>query len=191
MRTAVAFFIAVLTATAATAQPKPADLEAAARAEAEGFRAWTQSPQILAAVREQNAQKTPLSRIRAVDMSWVGEEKLNPRMQVLLSNPCAKSLLSLTGSWPGYREAFVMDNQGALVCMTRKTTDYWQGDEDKWQKSWAEGKGAVYVGPPEEDESTGATLIHVSVPMMDGGKPIGVLTVGVDRDMLRNRTAKP
>jgi hypothetical protein len=191
MRIVIAIFTAALAAVPANAQPTASEVDAAIRAEVEVFRSWTQNPQIHAAVRDQSAQKTPISRIRAVDMSWVGEEKLNPRMQVLLSNPCAKSLLTLTGAWPGYREAFVMDNQGALVCMTRKTTDYWQGDEDKWQKSWAEGKGAVYVGPPEEDESTGTMLTHVSVPVMDGGKAIGVLTVGVDRELLRKRMTKP
>jgi hypothetical protein len=191
MRIVIAIFTAVLAAVPANAQPTASEVDAAVRAEVEVFRSWTLNPQIHAAVHEQSAQKTPISRIRAVDMSWVGEEKLNPRMQVLLSNPCAKSLLTLTGAWPGYREAFVMDNQGALVCMTRKTTDYWQGDEDKWQKSWAEGKGAVYVGPPEEDESTGTMLTHVSVPVMDGGKAIGVLTVGVDRELLRKRMTKP
>jgi hypothetical protein len=191
MRITLAVFVILLASLPAAAQPKAEDVEAAARAKAEEVRSWAQNPQILGAVREQDALKTPLSRIRAVDMSWVGEEKLNPRMQILLSNPCAKSLLSLTGAWPGYREAFVMDDQGALVCMTRKTTDYWQGDEPKWQKGWADGKGAVYVGPPEEDESTGTTLIHLSVPVMDGGKPIGVLTVGVDQNMLRKKITKP
>jgi hypothetical protein len=115
------------------------------------------------------------------------EGENNTRAQSLLKNPCAKRLQALAAARPGYREAFVMDNQGALVCMTRKTSDYWQGDEDKWTKGFAEGRGSVFVSEPALDESTGVKLIHVSVPFMEEGKAIGVLTVGIDHAALQRR----
>lgn len=180
----------VLAAAPATTQPAP-ELEAI-HADVEQVRAWTQDPVILGAVRDQNALNVPLSRIRAIDISWLAEAD-NPRMQSLLKNPCAKTLSAFTGARQarqGYREAFVMDNQGALVCMTRKTSDYWQGDEDKWRKGFAEGRGAVFVSAPELDDSTGAKLVHLSVPIMDGGKAIGVLTAGIDSDLLQQRAKK-
>ena len=33
-----------------------------------------------------------------------------------------------------------MNNRGTLVCSAAETTDYWQGDEPKWQKTYVEGK---------------------------------------------------
>jgi len=193
MRRVVALAVLLASAPAdaqpAATAPAAPELEAVVRADAENLRTWTQDPAILGAVREQNALKVPLSRIRAIDISWLAESD-NPRMQSLLKNPCAKSLLGFTGARPGYREAFVMDDQGALVCMTRKTSDYWQGDEDKWRKGFAGGRGAVFVSEPEKDDSTGATLVHVSVPILDGGKAIGVVTAGIDFDLLQKRAKK-
>ena len=191
MRVAVfaAAMFAWVAAAAQTPAPRPPakELNPAIRAEVEHLRAWTQNAAILQAVREQNALDVPLSRIRSVDISWMSGTEDNPRVQTLLKNPCAKALQTLAAGRPGYREAFVMDNQGALVGTTRKTTDYWQGDEDKWRLSFAEGRGAVFASEPELDESAGVRLIHVSVPVMDGGKAIGVLTAGIEADLLQRR----
>ncbi len=192
MRIAIVFFITVLAAVPAVSQPAATrstapNLDPAIQVEVEHIRTWTQDAAILKAVREQNALNVPLSRIRSVDISWMTATEPDSRMLALLNNPCAKSLQAFTGARRGYREAFVMENQGALVCMTRRTSDYWQGDEDKWRKGFAEGRGAVFVSEPELDESTGVKLVHVSVPVMDGGKAIGVLTVGIDHDLLQPR----
>ena len=190
MRNAVVFFAAVLGSIPAVAQPPAAVPGPAIQAEVEHIKTWTQDGTILGAVRDKNALKVPLSRIRSIDISWMTATEPDSRMLELLNNPCAKRLHAFTDARPGYREAFVMENQGALVCMTRKTSDYWQGDEDKWQKSFAGGRGAVYVGEPEFDESTGTKLVHVSVPIMDGGKAIGVITVGIDYEFLRRRAVR-
>ena len=176
---------AAAAAQAPPARPPAAELSPATQAAVEHLRTWTRDATILGAVRDQNALKVPLSRIRSIDISWMTATEPDARMQTLLKNPCAKSLQAFTATRTGYREAFIMDNQGALVCMTRKTSDYWQGDEDKWTKSFAEGRGAVFVGEPELDESTGVRLVHVSVPIVDGGKAIGVLTAGIDYDLLQ------
>lgn len=194
MRFAV-FAAAALASLSALAQTPPprapsTELDSAIRSEVEHIRTWTENAAILKAVREQNALDVPLSRIRSIDISWMTSVEPDPRMQALLKNPCAKSLQAFTAARPEYREAFVMENQGALVCMTRKTSDYWQGDEDKWRKSFAEGRGAVFVTEPKLDESTGVRLIHVSVPIMDGGKAIGVISVGIDHDRLLRRTMR-
>jgi hypothetical protein len=187
----VVLLAALLTSVPATAQSpsrSPAmQLDPALQAEVDHIRTWTQDAAILKAVREQNALNVPLSRIRSIDISWMTSKEPDPRMQALLKNPCSKSLQGFTKARAEYREAFVMENQGALVCMTRKTSDYWQGDEDKWRKSFAEGRGAVFVSEPQLDESTGARLVHVSVPILDGGKAIGVISVGIDHDLLRRR----
>lgn len=191
MRVAVfaAAMFAWVAAAAQTPAPRPParELDPAIRAEVEHIRTWTQDAAILGAVRDQNALSIPLSRIRSIDISWMSGTEDNPRVQALLKNPCAKALQTFTAGRPGYREAFVMDNQGALAGTTRKTTDYWQGDEDKWRMSFAEGRGAVFVSEPELDESVGVRLVHISVPVMDGGKAIGVLTVGIDADLLQRR----
>jgi hypothetical protein len=79
-------------------------------------------------------------------------------------------------------EIFVMDNQGANVCQTDKTGDYWQGDEAKFKKSYMDGKGEVFVDEVEYDDGMKANISQVSVPVMDMGKAIGAITFGVNVD---------
>lgn len=77
---------------------------------------------------------------------------------------------------------FVMDNLGANVCMSDKTSDHWQGDEPKFTESYKGGQGAVHIGDVIFDDSTQAYLVQVSVPVTDGGTVIGAITIGVDVD---------
>ena len=78
-----------------------------------------------------------------------------------------------------------MDNQGAIVCATAKTTDYWQGDEAKWERAYNAGKGDVFIDRPKLDESADARIAQISVPVMDGDRAIGAITVGVVVEKLR------
>jgi len=68
--------------------------------------------------------------------------------------------------------------------MTDKTSDYWQGDEAKFKKSYNGGSGAVFVDDVEFDDSAQAYLCQVSVPVKDGAEVIGAITIGVDVDKI-------
>jgi len=68
---------------------------------------------------------------------------------------------------PYFEEIFVMDNQGANVCMSDKTSDYWQGDEDKFTESYKGGSGAVHLSDVKFDESFPSYTVQVSVPVKD------------------------
>ena len=75
-----------------------------------------------------------------------------------------------------------MDNRGLNVGQSDETSDYWQGDEDKWQKSYLKGTDSVFVDGMEFDESAGMYLRQISVSIADPqtGETIGAITVGVD-----------
>ena len=79
-----------------------------------------------------------------------------------------------------------MDKQGNIVAESDKTSDYWQGDEDKFIKSFAQGKGAVFIDEPVFDESSERYVVQVSVPVLEPvtKKAIGAVTVGIDLDIL-------
>lgn len=80
-----------------------------------------------------------------------------------------------------YNEFFITDNQGANVATYPLSTDYWQGDEDKWIKSFNNGKGQVYVSPIAYDESVQDYSIQVSIPIYDENKnTIGILVSGIN-----------
>jgi hypothetical protein len=101
-----------------------------------------------------------------------------------MDSPCGKHLRDIQDSADYYAEIFVMDNQGANVAMIDKTSDYWQGDEAKFQKSFNGGSGALFIDEVEFDDSTQAYLVQVSVPVKEGDKVIGAITIGVDVDRI-------
>ena len=107
-----------------------------------------------------------------------------------LNNDCAMLLKKFQDKQVGKRtlfsEIFVMDHQGLIVAETDRTSDYWQGDEDKFIKSFNRGQGAIFIDESTYDESTHTYSTQVSVPIVDPdtGKAIGAMTVGVELDAL-------
>ena len=82
-------------------------------------------------------------------------------------------------------EIFVMDDKGLNVGQSATTSDYWQGDEAKFQKSFGAGAGAVFVDDAEKDESTQMLQSQASMTISDeSGKPIGAITIGINLDKL-------
>jgi len=103
-------------------------------------------------------------------------------MKAIMENECGQHLRSIQNSAPYFAEIFVMDNRGANVAMTDKTSDYWQGDEAKFQKSFNAGAGAIFVDDVDFDDSAQAYLVQVSVPIKKAGQVIGAITFGIDID---------
>ena len=139
---------------------------------------------IVKAVKAQNKKGMDLEMgIKITDGAWKGvREGTLPIMDELMANDCAKAANALMGSVDYVVEIFVMDNQGANVCMTAKTGDYWQGDEAKWVKSYNGGIGSVFVDEVEEDG--GKMISQVSVPVISKGMAIGAMTIAVDTGKL-------
>lgn len=139
---------------------------------------------IVEAVKAENGKGKSLDQVKALDERWMGHAGIADYMKAMMESECGRHLRSIQESEPFYAEIFVMDNLGANVAMTDKTSDYWQGDEAKFQKSFHDGKGSLFVDEVEFDESAQAYLVQVSVPVMDGGKAIGAVTFGIDIDRL-------
>ena len=83
-----------------------------------------------------------------------------------------------------YTEIFVMDNKGLNVGQSDITSDYWQGDEAKWKKTYLAGTDAVHIGKVKKDESTQKFQSQLSLPIVVAGKNIGAITIGVNFDEL-------
>ncbi len=150
------------------------------RQQAQLISAWGFVPEILEAVQERNANQVPTETIRAIDLDWIYATRETSRMRSLMSNPCGEKLKEFVAGNSSYREAMVMDDLGALVCMSSRTSDYWQGDEAKWTQAFKEGSGAVFIGEPAFDESVAAVVVQISVPILHEKRAIGVITVGLD-----------
>lgn len=137
-------------------------------------------PVIVKSVKDENAKGKTLAQIQDKDAKWKDTAGIVDYMQALMDSECGKHIAGIQNSAPYYAEIFVMDNQGANVAMTDKTSDYWQGDEAKFKKSFNGGAGSVFVDEVEFDDSTQAYLVQVSVPVKDGDKTVGAITFGID-----------
>jgi hypothetical protein len=168
-----------------------------------GLREWASHPTIVGSVRAQNQNNRGLSpeRIAALDRRWRSEvaSPSKPMVQALMANVLSSFLsLKKRRSDGLITEIIVMDAYGLNAGLSDMTTGYWQGDEDKWRKTYLEGPGSIHIGRVMRDESTGHLQGQLSLPVVDpdSGKAIGAVTIGIDMSTLflrkhPGRQAKP
>lgn len=136
-------------------------------------------PVLLEEITHQNASKPGLANILEMDYQWEHSDKDHPMQEEKMNNACADRLTEITDSYPSVIQAFVMDGQGAIVCMNTATKDYWHGNTDNWMIPYR--NRAVYVGELKYDEDTEKTLQEISLPILnDKLKSIGAITFGIE-----------
>ena len=153
--------------------------------------AWASDPAIIAPIMEQNARHAGLAQadIDALDLDWraqVGASAM-PLIDGVLNNASAEFLRAQVEAAGGaISEVFTMDMHGLNVAASDTTSDFWQGDEDKFSQTYMMGAGAVHVGDVEFDESSQTYQAQVSITLVDpaSGNPVGALTVGINADAL-------
>jgi len=152
---------------------------------------WAVDPALVDAIKAQNAANAGLSQgdIDSLDAKWKGEVEAadKPMIAGVLDNAVSKFLAGKKDAAGGLiTEVFVMDEKGLNVGQSDATSDYWQGDEAKFQKSFGAGADAIFVDEVEKDESTQTLQSQVSVTIKDpaSGAPIGAMTLGIDVEKL-------
>lgn len=153
--------------------------------------AWAADPQVIAAINAQNVKHASISQgeIDKMDKTWRAEVKSGggAMTKTVLSNALSGYLKKVKANGAGlYTEIFVMDNKGLNVGQSDTTSDYWQGDEAKWKKTYSMGPKAVHVGKISTDESSQALQSQLSMAITDPatGKVIGAVTIGINVDQL-------
>ena len=152
---------------------------------------WLSSPEVVEAIKAQNVTNASLTEadILKLDKQWRAETSASakPLIQSVSGNKLSAFLVAKKKeSGDLITELFIMDDKGLNVAVSDTTSDYWQGDEAKWQKSFGAGPGALHIDEAERDESTQLMQSQASLPIEDPqtGKVIGAITVGVNLDAL-------
>ncbi len=149
----------------------------------EGLKFLTKNGMLLQAIREQNRAQRSLDDIKAIDAEW--RAGTSPLIEELQANKAGKFLKNIIIQQADvYSEAFLTDAQGANVATYPATSDYWQGDEEKFTAAFNDGKGQIFIGPVEYDESSDSNAVQISVPMDYNDNTIGVLVIGVKVSVL-------
>ncbi len=131
------------------------------------------TPAIVSACKAQNA--APSAEVQAMTQDkWKALPVLDGLVRALTKNDAAAALKAKKDETVA--EAFVSSASGAKVAFLAKTTSWSHKGKPKHEKPMA---GAQWIGEVETDESTGQQQIQVAVPVLDDGKPIGSLVVGL------------
>ena len=134
--------------------------------------------ELIEAVRQQNAEPQTLAQLRLLDQTWQASAASDPLKQTLLAHPQSQRFAALHKTESHFNEWLLVDAKGGLVAAFPITSDYWQGDEDKWKKILEDGFDR-YVGAKTYDHSSGVNAVQLSVAVKDGDMVIGVLVAGV------------
>jgi hypothetical protein len=175
----VAALVAATIVAALPASPAQAELAGADRDRIVSLaQRMAADPAVLEAVRAQNAKKVAMPEIMKVQADWKAG-KTPDLVRALMTNTCAKRMAELQKAEKSIVEVAVHDNQGVRVCVTNKTSNYYRGDKAKFTDAFKNGQGAIFVSRPEYDASSQEYTTEISVPVMDGGRAVGVVGLEV------------
>lgn len=190
--------LAALTLPAAAQQASPIEPEQVIdSAMLDRMRAWIANPIIAVTLRAQNKRHSGFTQaqIDELDKAWRKEAAAQeqPLISATLTSPLSIFLLRVQAVSQGaYAEIFVMDNRGLNAGQSVVTTDYWQGDEDKFQKTFGVGPDAVFIDKPEFHEATKSWRAQVNMTVVDPNtkEKLGAITVEVNlTEMMRRKTS--
>jgi len=142
------------------------------------------NPVLVAAIIAQNAATGGYdqAKIDELDTQWRAEVDAasKPLIDATLANEASAYLAKVQEDSAGkFTEIFATDAKGLNAAQSTVTSDYWQGDEDKFIRSYKNGTGATFIGPSELDASSGQHLAQISLPIRNGSLVIGAITIGV------------
>lgn len=175
-------------ASTATANEFQQELETLARTRIAEI---AKAPEIVAAVIEQNRRTDSYTQadIQRLDAEWGQQARTidQPMIDEVMDNAISRLLVKKQEASGGlFTEMIVMDAKGLNVGQSELTSDFWQGDESKWQETMLKGPGSLDISDITQDESTQSIQSQVSLPVVDPatGEAIGALTVGVNIEQL-------
>jgi hypothetical protein len=161
----------------------------------QSIREWSSTPVVGLTLAALNARQADLDQatIDDLDKQWRDERKADdqPLITAVLSSPLSGYLLRIQAGSAGlFTEIFVMTAKGLNAGQSSITSDYWQADEAKFQKTFDVGPDAGFVDEPEYNEETATWRAQVNLTLTDAsGAMIGAVTAEVNLTELARRVA--
>lgn len=147
-------------------------------AQVKEVQAWAADPVVIKAVKAHNT--TLPAEYAGMDQDkWKALTVLDPLVRGFTKNDAGQFLKSKKSDV--VTEAFLSGAEGLKVAFLAKTTSWSHKGKPKHGVPMT---GKTWQGPVEVDESTGLQQVQVAVPVLDEGKPIGSLVVGLSLSKL-------
>ena len=165
--------LSVFCLTTSAQSADPAAAKAKAEAKAKQLSWLSTDPQVVAAVKAYNAN--PPAEAKAMTQEkWKALPVLDPFVRGLSKNALAEYLKGKRDeSWS---ELFVSGADGTKVALFNKTSSWSHKGKEKHDVPL---QGKTWIGEPEVDASAGVEQIQIGLPVLDGGKAIGSVVVGL------------
>ncbi len=151
----------------------------------EEWQAYAHDTALLAAVRESNLEFGEMENAQAYidvrDKEWTAlpPSATSPFINSLLANALSAEMRKKAGfyrekyGYDVFGEVFITNLYGANIAQTDKTSDFYQADEDWWQKAKEDG---YYIGDVNYDSSAGIYSVDICVRVDDEqGNFLGVI----------------
>ena len=141
------------------------------------------TPLLKNAVIESNREYQAMSetdreqKISALDKRWrQTADASDPFIKNYLENSASVFLRDQQRSLPGeFGEIFLTDKFGVLAASTGKLTTLSHAYKPWWKGCYNNSRGTVYMDDRGFDESVGACVLGIVVPVRDNGEIIGIL----------------
>jgi len=153
------------------------------------IRTLASDPVLVQAIQGANAATGSYDQamIATLDATWQAEvgKAQTPTITPVVQSAAADFLRAEVAKSGGtITEIILMDAIGLNVATTDTTSDMWQGDEDKFAKTYPMGPDAVFIDEVEFDESTQTFQRQISISVVDPATNavIGAMTVAVDAE---------
>jgi hypothetical protein len=157
-----------------------AGVQAKVDAQVKEIQKWAGDAALVSAVRTQNSAKTEEAKSMTQD-TWKALSVMDSFVRRMTQNTAAEFIKSKRTDI--VTEAFLSSADGTKVAFLAKPSNWTHKGKPKHDVPMS---GKVWQGDVEVDESTGFEQLQVAVPVLDGGKPIGSLVVGLNIGKLKN-----
>jgi len=162
-----------------SAEPAPPALVQYAR---QNLAQLGRSPVIVKEVSNQNSRNLNMDEVKRNDDRWRSTRGIAEFMRPLMNSQCAGYLRAIQKSKKYFMDITVVDSRGVSVAMSEKTREYWHRDREFFTQVMNGAEGSLFVGDMEFDTSLQIYMVHVGVPVYEGDRVIGAISIGIDVD---------
>jgi hypothetical protein len=143
------------------------------------IQSWAADPVIIAAVKAHNEKLSDEESAMNQD-KWKGLSMLDPFVRGYTKNAAAQLIKDKKD--PIVSEFFISGTDGKKIGFMSKPSNWSHLGKPKHDQPMA---GQIWQGAVEVDESSGVQQVQVAVPVLDGGKAIGSMVVGLNLSKLK------
>jgi hypothetical protein len=178
-KNAICVVVLILCATVAFSQAPP-EIQAKLDAKIKQLTSLGADPEVVKAVKAHNAAAPSADALAMTNDKWHGLSVLDPFVRAVAKSPLSE-YLKTKKSDDTIAKIFVSGADGFKIGFDAKTEHWTHKGMPKHEVPMT---GEIWIGTVKLDDSTGQQLIQVGLPVLDEGKPIGSLVVGLRVDKL-------